>query len=984
MSSYFADALTAAKSALFGSGPKETGISEGFEMDIQWDCKNISRLVHCMRFGLGQLASLSIRDRQYHFRTYPKVFTGTEAVTYVLKCDQGLLQLPDGLPKRVAASRLLHSLLLKRVFHHVTNEHGFQDADFFYRFMEDEDHPELNRLLCVSNPCPLPALELSLYLLENMVLAILGTPHLADPSLTLAVLCEHNCLPLKNSLAYYQLIWQTSLLGKLLSLESLDEEDIMCFWLNVHNLMCIHACVETFALTNARKASVADGMEMGLSSTFYESMRYRIQGDFYSIADIEQRCLRNMSPKSSFRGISLGKQRFSSKDPRSLFACRIWDHRVNFALVNGTQSSGRVFFFRKGCLKPTLEECTRDFVRLHVRLVQSGEAITPFLQPKFLVWIPRLFEELGNFETTWPQVTSYLPLAARVEVAASHLLTSNIPYFKFIPISSFFHLDLRHLGEGKRLEKPSEYCPVKCNSNLESDDQDGYSVEEAAASVHSLVALRAALTDAEQESALGLVVRDYLEYFRQEWGNAPCTSSSHPGLTSLAEFLHNLYAVIAVPLLHSNPCSNERTDELFEDKPISRDNEDDVIKLLEEVVVAPLFPELLDWYYRKFDHMDAELLSIKQHLSSKVSLKSLGLRSELCLPSGCYSTAIQALDDMAGYLILSSSSVLANFPSMRSVSDCTPFALVSSLALVLEGITDSIRNFYKEKAPQNLTGDDLVLIMSYAVTQAVPQLEGLVGFTSCLADLLQALSSTRPLFDRCDVAFLLRNQQYVFSLPPPVRNASSSTLSSHFLYASTMSSRTSIAPPLPALSVHIKSCSSGLSCSPRSSSAPVVSILAGPSLSVSLSGSSCSFDSPLLDSSISQTPHDSSTSSKDLSCKPLSPNTQASNLPSKVSSLHLSIIDPSSSDTSSFAVQTEVKDALLPLEDCYAAVSDCVATSTQREMEPDEGLRRSRCSSQGCHQFYEILATRQDGFCLATLTCALRALLQDHGKSKSM
>lgn len=70
-----------------------------------------------------------IQDRKYHAVTYPACFTGEEAVAWLMGAE--------GLTHNEAMT-LGQRLMDLHVFHHVTNEHPFQDGHFYYRFYEDE------------------------------------------------------------------------------------------------------------------------------------------------------------------------------------------------------------------------------------------------------------------------------------------------------------------------------------------------------------------------------------------------------------------------------------------------------------------------------------------------------------------------------------------------------------------------------------------------------------------------------------------------------------------------------------------------------------------------------------------------------------------------------------------------------------------------------------------------------------------------------
>jgi len=85
-----------------------------------------------MRFGgSGAVLAdgLAIGDRSYMGKTYPRCFVGSEAVDWLARTC-GLT--------RGAAEGIGQSLVELGALHHVVDEHGFIDGNFFYRFREDE------------------------------------------------------------------------------------------------------------------------------------------------------------------------------------------------------------------------------------------------------------------------------------------------------------------------------------------------------------------------------------------------------------------------------------------------------------------------------------------------------------------------------------------------------------------------------------------------------------------------------------------------------------------------------------------------------------------------------------------------------------------------------------------------------------------------------------------------------------------------------
>ena len=86
---------------------------------------DLDRCAHAMRESWG----LSIVDRVYRNKTYPACFVGSDAVDWMMR-RYGLTV--------GEAEAVGQSLVDVGIIHHVADDHGFVDAEFFYRFYKDE------------------------------------------------------------------------------------------------------------------------------------------------------------------------------------------------------------------------------------------------------------------------------------------------------------------------------------------------------------------------------------------------------------------------------------------------------------------------------------------------------------------------------------------------------------------------------------------------------------------------------------------------------------------------------------------------------------------------------------------------------------------------------------------------------------------------------------------------------------------------------
>ena len=89
--------------------------------EYDWDA-----LVTAMRGEHG----VSITERRYGFKTYDKVFLGSEAVSWLIQYEKATLA------EAIAIGQLM---IEKNIIHHILDEHDFKDEPLFYRFYLDEN-----------------------------------------------------------------------------------------------------------------------------------------------------------------------------------------------------------------------------------------------------------------------------------------------------------------------------------------------------------------------------------------------------------------------------------------------------------------------------------------------------------------------------------------------------------------------------------------------------------------------------------------------------------------------------------------------------------------------------------------------------------------------------------------------------------------------------------------------------------------------------
>ena len=85
--------------------------------------------VYDLAARMRKKGGIEIKARHYQLKLYKRCFVGSEAVDWLVN------YLNISRPKAVAIGK---KLVDKKVIHHVSDEHSFEDGPLFYRFYEDE------------------------------------------------------------------------------------------------------------------------------------------------------------------------------------------------------------------------------------------------------------------------------------------------------------------------------------------------------------------------------------------------------------------------------------------------------------------------------------------------------------------------------------------------------------------------------------------------------------------------------------------------------------------------------------------------------------------------------------------------------------------------------------------------------------------------------------------------------------------------------
>jgi DNA-binding transcriptional ArsR family regulator len=153
-----------------------------------------------------------------------------------------------------------------------------------------------------------------------------------------------------------------------------DGRTAMVFWLNLYNLLYLHAVV-------------ALGIERSVNEIqrVFGNVAYAVGGHVFSAADIEHgllRCNRTASHRP--------QPQFKRSDPRLRFMLKRLDPRVYFALVCGTRSCPPLGAYSEDLLNSQLDAAAAAYVNAEVQLMEDERAI---VLPMMLQWYRKDFEE---------------------------------------------------------------------------------------------------------------------------------------------------------------------------------------------------------------------------------------------------------------------------------------------------------------------------------------------------------------------------------------------------------------------------------------------------------------------------------------------------------------------------------------------------------------------------------------------------------------
>ncbi|XP_047322038.1 uncharacterized protein LOC124925939 [Impatiens glandulifera] len=276
---------------------------------------------------------VTIKDRFYKLRRFKNCFLGSEAVDFLSE-DQYL--------EREEAVEFGQKLLSKLFFQHVLNENLFEDGNHLYRFLDSDpvvmsQCHNVPRGITDVKPKPIADISSRLRLLSRGIIEA----YISQDGKHVDYRSIHG----SEEFARYLRIVEE--LQRIDDLEGMQREEKLAFFINLNNMMAIHAILVLGHPSGPleRRKLLGD-------------FKYLIGGCTYSLSAIQNGILRgNQRPPYNLT------KPFSAKDKRLQVALPYAEPLVHFALAFGNRSGPAVRCYSPSDIDQELMEAARDFLR---------------------------------------------------------------------------------------------------------------------------------------------------------------------------------------------------------------------------------------------------------------------------------------------------------------------------------------------------------------------------------------------------------------------------------------------------------------------------------------------------------------------------------------------------------------------------------------------------------------------------------------------
>ncbi|XP_048131334.1 uncharacterized protein LOC115751472 isoform X2 [Rhodamnia argentea] len=276
--------------------------------------------------------SVPVKDRFSKMRRFTSCFLGSEAVNFISE-DQYL--------EREEAIQFGRKLASKLFFYHVLDENEFEDGNHLYRFL---DHDPIVSTQCYNIPRgiidvkPKPIIEIASRL-RFLSYAIFDA-YTSEDGKHVDYRSIHGSEEFARYLRTVEELQRVELQG-------MPREEKLAFFINLYNMMAIHAI-----LVWGHPAGALERKKL------FGDFKYVVGGCTYSLSAIQNGILRgNQRPPYNLM------KPFGAKDKRSKVALPYPEPLIHFALVCGTRSGPALQCYSPGNIDKELTEAACLFLR---------------------------------------------------------------------------------------------------------------------------------------------------------------------------------------------------------------------------------------------------------------------------------------------------------------------------------------------------------------------------------------------------------------------------------------------------------------------------------------------------------------------------------------------------------------------------------------------------------------------------------------------
>ncbi|XP_057490345.1 uncharacterized protein LOC130776217 [Actinidia eriantha] len=276
--------------------------------------------------------SIPVKDRFYKMRRFINCFLGSEAVNFLSE-DQYL--------EREAAVEFGRKLANKLFFHHVLDENVFEDGNHLYRFL---DHDPIVTSQCYNIPRgitevkPKPIIEISSRL--RFLSYAIFEAYISEDGKHVDYRSIHGS---EEFARYLRIVEEL----QRVDLQAMPKEEKLAFFINLFNMMVIHAI-----LVWGHPAGALERRKL------LGDFKYVISGCTYSLSAIQNGILRanKRPPYNLIKPFGLKDKRFKVSLPYS-------EPLIHFALVCGSRSGPAFRSYSPGNIDKELMEAACNFLR---------------------------------------------------------------------------------------------------------------------------------------------------------------------------------------------------------------------------------------------------------------------------------------------------------------------------------------------------------------------------------------------------------------------------------------------------------------------------------------------------------------------------------------------------------------------------------------------------------------------------------------------